>query len=424
MTEVNRTQSSKVTGRSKLDTRPNYLDLTPDSILSELHKTQNFAGLNRGQYTQAADVISKKLIDSMRRITARRSVTENKTRPGLFKFQTKNAKTSQYNRVQDAVRVMKGGLLGKKPGTNPFNPTRLAKTFLFGDQGATLDPTHINVGHTKGSGVRKVETINQLDSKNLQGATTGITPLGLTRRVRKDFREVKRIDAKLDLLREITQSGKINQNSVVTIIENAEDNTDEGRQVGAIITELRKFLTEHIDLTQIKGSDSTVEMWDEYVEEAFLVNRFRARKTFSSSKRSTTKNVRVEGQVLSIKGVVGKRKRGKGPGLFTNLLSLRNIINANMHDVLKERVMGKGGATELLNYRTGRFARSAKISSLTPKGKFIEARAEYMRLPYDVFSTVGHLYKPDREPRILIHRSIRETLKTLGLEKLPIRTVV
>ena len=95
--------------------------------------------------------------------------------------------------------------------------------------------------------------------------------------------------------------------------------------------------------------------------------------------------------------------------VFFNYLILP-LINARLHAHLRDKVMGDGSETEILNYRTGRFARSAYALNLTQtRGDLVTIFYTYMKNPYAVFEYPGsHLAKPRRDPRYLIGRSIRQ----------------
>ncbi len=75
--------------------------------------------------------------------------------------------------------------------------------------------------------------------------------------------------------------------------------------------------------------------------------------------------------------------------------------------------MGAGKSKQKLNYRTGRFARSAKLEALIPtKDKnAMAAEVSYMKHPYSVFEKGGRLYKPLRDPAGIFGRSIRQILQ-------------
>ena len=72
--------------------------------------------------------------------------------------------------------------------------------------------------------------------------------------------------------------------------------------------------------------------------------------------------------------------------------------------------MGSGSSKSLLNYRTGRFASSAEVKRLTiNKEGMITAFYDYMKKPYETFSTGGNQeYPRSRDPKLLISKSIRQ----------------
>lgn len=90
-----------------------------------------------------------------------------------------------------------------------------------------------------------------------------------------------------------------------------------------------------------------------------------------------------------------------------NLLLLQ--INSSLHDQIKAN-MGTGNRRDVLNYRTGRFAQSAKVERLSESRQgMITAFYSYMKNPYATFSRGGRQDRPyTREPKTLISKSIRE----------------
>lgn len=93
----------------------------------------------------------------------------------------------------------------------------------------------------------------------------------------------------------------------------------------------------------------------------------------------------------------------------TNLLSLTNLINSQLQDVISAN-MGDGSAKNVLNYRTGRFASTVKAEHLTMSREgMVTVFYSYMKNPYATFSTGGRQASPrSRDPKLLISRSIRE----------------
>ena len=96
-------------------------------------------------------------------------------------------------------------------------------------------------------------------------------------------------------------------------------------------------------------------------------------------------------------------------GQFVSLTSLQNILNQNLRNQIQKN-MGTGSSTNILNYRSGRFAESAKVERMSQSREgMITAFYSYMRNPYGTFSTGGAQESPlTRDPKLLISKSIRE----------------
>jgi hypothetical protein len=92
-----------------------------------------------------------------------------------------------------------------------------------------------------------------------------------------------------------------------------------------------------------------------------------------------------------------------------SLSSLQNMLDAHLQDVVSAN-MGDGSRTDVLNYRTGRFAASAKVERLSESREgMITAFYSYMKNPYATFSEGGRQSRPkSRDPKLLISKSIKE----------------
>jgi len=96
-----------------------------------------------------------------------------------------------------------------------------------------------------------------------------------------------------------------------------------------------------------------------------------------------------------------------------NLISLQNLINRQLQDVISAN-MGDGDRRNILNYRTGRLAASAKVERMSEsRAGMITAFYSYMKNPYATFSDGGRQSIPKtRDPKLLISKSIREIAAT------------
>lgn len=96
-----------------------------------------------------------------------------------------------------------------------------------------------------------------------------------------------------------------------------------------------------------------------------------------------------------------------------SLISLQNLINRQLQDVISAN-MGDGNSRNILNYRTGRLAASAKVERMSEsRAGMITAFYSYMKNPYATFSQGGRQSVPKtRDPKLLISKSIREIAAT------------
>jgi len=95
-----------------------------------------------------------------------------------------------------------------------------------------------------------------------------------------------------------------------------------------------------------------------------------------------------------------------------NLPQLLVLINSQLEWQIRDN-MGDGDREDVLNYRTGRFAGSAKVSRLSESRQgMITAFYSYMKYPYATFSSGPppgiQRFPKTREPKLLISTSIRQ----------------
>lgn len=105
--------------------------------------------------------------------------------------------------------------------------------------------------------------------------------------------------------------------------------------------------------------------------------------------------------------------------LSSNLLSLHNLLNLKLQQVVREN-MGTGSSKNVLNYRSGRFANSVTVDRLTQsRDGTITAFYNYMRYPYATFSRGGEQERPfTRDPKLLISKSIRQIAEQVTTQRM------
>jgi hypothetical protein len=97
----------------------------------------------------------------------------------------------------------------------------------------------------------------------------------------------------------------------------------------------------------------------------------------------------------------------------SDLTGLQNLINQHLQNAISAN-MGDGTRRDILNYRTGRLASSAKVEYVSQsRAGMITAFYSYMKNPYATFSGGGQQQYPrSRDPKLLISKSIREIAAT------------
>ena len=138
-----------------------------------------------------------------------------------------------------------------------------------------------------------------------------------------------------------------------------------------------------------------------YVDEkAKSEYRKKLRKTLREAQANKQQIKKQKRNIQQVKGIDLAK---------TNLLSLTNLINIQLQDVISAN-MGNGSAKNVLNYRSGRFASTVKAEHATMSREgMVTVFYSYMKNPYATFSEGGRQSSPkSRDPKLLISKSIRE----------------
>jgi hypothetical protein len=163
-----------------------------------------------------------------------------------------------------------------------------------------------------------------------------------------------------------------------------------------------------------KKSPNAIEYLQQVLVNTILGNN--TEKYGSKSKAVKSSKDKVKKQVIS--GISSKRSpklpkltkpKTVIPPSAVSLANLQNLINRQLQDVVSAN-MGDGDSRNVLNYRTGRLASSAKVEYMSQsRAGMITAFYSYMKNPYATFSEGGKQQNPkSRDPKLLISKSIRE----------------
>lgn len=125
------------------------------------------------------------------------------------------------------------------------------------------------------------------------------------------------------------------------------------------------------------------------------------KKLVAQTKKDIENAKRLQQSTIAKQSIVNNQQ--------TSLSSLQLLINKHLQDVISAN-MGDGHSRNVLNYRTGRLAASAKVERMSQSREgMVTAFYSYMKNPYATFSEGGRQqYPKTRDPKLLISKSIRE----------------
>jgi len=213
------------------------------------------------------------------------------------------------------------------------------------------------------------------------------------------------------------------------VFETGKSNTEKGAETKINLNKItnlflndksfRRFVRNYLD---VPGSGTKFQKINKYFEEGFEKNNWirisnKGKLNFSTKiKAPKTKISSIKMKSPKVKTTTTVEEDSASTASQPNLAAILKVLNDKLEGQLKLN-MGKGNAPKRLNWRTGRFARSAEILALLPtRGESIQAQISYLRNPYDVFLPGGKLHNELRDPEKLIGKSIRQILsENLGV---------
>ena len=117
-------------------------------------------------------------------------------------------------------------------------------------------------------------------------------------------------------------------------------------------------------------------------------------------------------------GNIKKAKQKTTPSNFSTV-RLMGILNTSISEVV-----GKNMESPALNFQSGRFASSVRITDVqTTRQGFPSIGYTYMKYPYQTFEPGFRQGSVERDPRLLIERSIREIALELAIGRFYTRRV-
>ncbi len=216
----------------------------------------------------------------------------------------------------------------------------------------------------------------------------------------KESVRVEKLDISLELARKLSSKG----NNTVTL------------KLEAPIETSDKILDKY-DIFNMSGSKTYMQLIDMWIDKALEGLAYEAtvvtKETRKIVPKYATSTALIKGKETPVLRLNGK---------FSSVSSLLAHINALLPKYIQNN-MGKGKAKSVLNYRTGRFARSAKLFKLDiTRTNAIDILYKYMKYPYQTFEPGFAQGRPiTRDPRILIQKSIRQIVREAFSKELQVK---
>jgi hypothetical protein len=174
------------------------------------------------------------------------------------------------------------------------------------------------------------------------------------------------------------------------------------------------------DLLNAKGSNSIKEDILELLKQEVLGKRQGVPKHTKKPSQSNNKKLDFSsniGPITTPKKL--PRLRAVQDNRVISLVTIQQLINGKLRDQIQNN-MGKGNARTILNYRSGRFADSVRVTKLArTKDDEVTAFYTYMKYPYQTFEPgfkQGQIVT--RDPKLLISKSIRDIARDIVTARL------
>jgi len=220
----------------------------------------------------------------------------------------------------------------------------------------------------------------------------------------------------------VTKKGKLNANYVSVIaFQMGSGNIEDSAHEKAVKAVYRKFigsLTE--DMLDMKGSPSLKDK-----TAALVTDKFKGKKNVKVSaksvKMSTKTKSKGKGSKTGSKIVLSamtlrtrKAKRRATDSAAARPLQMMVMINKELPQTVKANM-----DIPALENRTGRFAESVRVvDAVSTRQGFPSFGYTYQKNPYQTFEPGFAQGSPERDPRALISRSIREIAAELAIGRL------
>lgn len=292
------------------------------------------------------------------------------------------------------------------------------------------------VGH--GEFGQAVSTTKALAAESVMRTSTSTSKYGSSdsyKRLEKSIATYKKamgVSLTVDHYQQVSPRGKLTKKyTAILSSQDTKENLLDAVNEKAALAELRKSVEEEYKyLLHQEGSDTLYEATEDHLnyalasaKNATFTGKRRPKKSSKSSnigKRS--KSTTVKSSVKIITGVGATKPKGRkraSKGIASNPLALIAEFNKRLPQTIAENM-----ESPALNYRSGRFASSVRVTDITTTAKgFPSIGYTYDKFPYQTFEPGYAQGSVDRDPRKLIDRTMREIAAQFAIGRFYTRRV-
>jgi hypothetical protein len=412
--------------RKELDTRTTILDLSYDALKVNVYR-------NTKQHIDAYNIAYKILVEAIDRIAKRKysSIEQlpvgyfNSKNPGYVYINGGDSNrfiiASSFGAIDTFVREVSRDKEVSKTSfgiSTIFRQKRDSKGRVLPDEFTKEYRRKSDIGHISSEGSENLTSPleEKIQSVLRLGSQIGNNKVVLAAEAALQELYSVQVDASYSFKNTAPEAiqaaqSKLGTGYVVVTLHRQKLNNKFSQQEASIFFKLKQRIAQAVaskPYELLSGSNNIVQDISQHLLHVLDKKGKKAPIKHSGNQTKTTPKKSLS--AISKSTSVSKQiKLTKVVDTTLNLTNLQNLINQQLQDVISAN-MGDGNRRDLLNYRTGRLAGSAKVEYMSEsRAGMITAFYSYMKNPYATFSEGGRRQYPrSRDPKLLISKSIRE----------------
>lgn len=420
--------------RPVLDSRITILDLSYEALKVNVYQRSTLSSRELEAYnkvystltTVVREYLSKRTYNSLEDPSLVDYFTEKNKRPYPILIDNGSNDFFVVGKNFDAIRSLVTNAISRD---SRMKASRFGESSTFADvlnkkgvpSGDVVKTTRskVDIGHIPSEGNENLVSPLELKISQLLNVAQSSGNSRVVQAANKALKQLYDIQANITYNFKNTTPEAVNraQSSlgslyVVVTLHTAKKNNEFSQIEKKIYDKLVAEVALSVGVTDLAGSNTIIEDIVEHIVTTIKKGKSNLKKHTAQTGTITT-NLSRKISTLSSKLVVPKQDSISKAVVLpsANLLAL---LNAKLYEQIQKN-MGTGNETKVLNFRSGRFAESARVERISQSREgMVSAFYSYMRNPYGTFSEGGkQQYPRSRDPKALISKSIREIGATM-----------